>query len=252
MTLPVFLSLSLWYSKNGYKSLYFVSFLIGLIALCFTRQRGPLISTIVGMSYVICRFYFFKLIKNPIKILVSIIIGFIIIILSFTLGGKNSNEIFYRKTYLGRIDQMEYVISTLYNSKLHNQIFGMGPGQYVFQYYELDNALRSLRTPKNIYNIHNQYLLVIYESGILGLLLYLLWLVSIFKASIVRNNFKDCKLSFLNPVYKIGIHGSVVSFIILSISEPLHENICFTIFALYMAVLSITPKIEEPHNLLVA
>ncbi len=238
MTLPVILAQAIWIKKGKTKVLLGSAFILGIIALALTRNRGPMLAAIVVILYVFYKLNYFKIIKFNIKLLLMGLLLTACIMGSFFIGGKNVDEIFLRKTYVGRMEQNLSVLERIYNGSPINILCGYGPQQFVLDSYGLHSFEKSKRGPKNIYTIHNQYLLMLYETGVVGFTLYFLWIfLFVWKA---MTHPKENGRNIINQVVvtKIGITGVLIYILITSVSKPIIDNISFSLFGVYMAFLA--------------
>ncbi|MBU0995288.1 MAG: O-antigen ligase family protein [Proteobacteria bacterium] len=244
LTLPLIFT-QIVTSKNQYKKMVMlISFVLGIIALALTRNRGPMLSTIAGVGYICYKFKYYRVIKVNFKLLLYSLAFVVLTIFFFSFGGEDFQQIMNRPTYIGRIYQNTEVLNRFYNSQMDQFFLGFGPQQYL-----VDKSSENKRNKtKIIYNIHNQYILMLYEGGVIGLLLYITWLISFYRKTLVYRNREGLPLTDFESL-KIGISGSIISLVIASVSRPIHDNVSFTLLGIYMALISNTSKSLNINNL---
>lgn len=171
------------YIENIY---YFICFVINSLFLILLSSRGVLISLL--FSFLL--FTFFKIKK--IKYRLSIILLFSIIMLSLFQYNRRMKELINFDTYI-KLDSNysnSYRFQTYkcgYKLLKENFITGYGVGNVQLKLNDCynENGLKSMRDK---YNTHNQYLDIILKTGIVGFSLFLFFLIYNFLIAINSKN----------------------------------------------------------------
>ncbi len=178
---PIFLSMSLISKKNIDKIFYFVVSIILLLALILTFSRLSIVLSLGGL--VIILYWFFK--KNIIKKNIFIVWSFTFIV--FLLGFNKMIFARFSSLFIDNltlIQRMELNNATIKIIK-DNYIFGVG----------LNNFLKYLpvyseyaKTHAFYQPVHNTFLLIVAETGLLGLSLTLFLFLKLFQKIIIKKS----------------------------------------------------------------
>jgi len=171
LTIALLLSLGAYFKaqKNElrWKSFLVLTIPLNFTALIFTFSRGALITLILGAAFLI--FYFLFLEKVPKK--KDIMVVFYAIIILFSIIFVAYPEIFSSRTQVdSRLEKKSISDRQTYLTESqqiisHHPILGVGLGNYT------ENVLENKKIQKEIWNIqpvHNLYLLVFSEIGLVG------------------------------------------------------------------------------------
>jgi len=176
MVLPIALRLLIFYKPPQKKETYFYAFAIGagFLALYATLARGPWISFITVIALMLL-FTFFKSKLRP-KMKWPIAVG-IILCLAFSL--KYTDKILdqfgeQRKTAaLSRI----YLGQVAWRLIQDNLTFGIGPGNYELNSPRYVVPIKEYPTEHLSEMVHNTYLLIFSENGVIGITAFALILI---------------------------------------------------------------------------
>lgn len=171
--------------------LFFATYFILFVGIYLTFSRGALIAAVlVTLLFIVFNFKQFFNVKS---LIVTLIFGVLILFLDF---GNNS-------VILQILDQTEVRFENaiygtgagryniwqdgweLYTSSLQNLLLGVGGNQFMY-YYEFNI----------INNVHNGYLRFLYESGLVGLVLFLIFSIKIFISTFNFKFFSPSSLLF--------------------------------------------------------
>lgn len=168
MVIPVAMGILLL-DKNGVHRIFSaVITIIGLIVLLLTLSRGAWLSFILSVIFFIV-FYLRRFNKRQAKIkrLMPAIMIFVMIIFLF------SNFVYSRliSEDYGAAESRIWMMKTSFNIIKQSPFLGIGMNNYVERMAEFDKTGFS---QSFYYPVHNQFLLIASETGMLGLLLFLL------------------------------------------------------------------------------
>ena len=233
ITLPFLLSYSFYYAERYKKILIFMALTVGLIVVALTRNRTPMIALLIGCMYVLYNYHTLNRFRIGAKHVLAILTVIFLSYKFFFLGASDISSIVLRGTGESRVVQATHVFKR-FSDEYQNLIFGFGPGSYKIRYNAINlENINAYVDVKNIYTMHNQYLLILYENGLIGLFLFLFWFYIIFKSLKVNN--KDDGLFVVAA--KIGIAGSFVGFLLSGLTRPLFGNISLPFIAIYLTLL---------------
>ncbi len=227
LLIPLFLAFSIVRSNGICRLLSGSIALFGFIILLLTLSRGAWVSFIV--SIVVLLILFLKKLNNKAEIIKWVILSLIIFsVMIFFFGELISVRLFghdYGAAY-SRIPMMK----TALNIIGHNPLLGIGINNYAESMidYDVTGHSFSLYRP-----VHNLFLLIAAETGLLGLLFFLWLLVrAILMGLKMLQSFKGTDASIV-----IGIIAGLIGFII-------HAQVDFVlldymnIFWLYLGIIS--------------
>lgn len=184
-----------------------VVLICGIVVELFTFSRGGWIGLSLGLlvsCYGIFKQRFGSRLKSLIVAVMIISLG---IILALGLFGGARDRLFKDdyKTGYGRIEQMKVA----FNIIRYNPFKGVGLNNYttVMNRYDRTRTFKSYRFP---YPVHNAYLIIAAESGLLALLSFLLILLGVFRKAMIFFEEKDRMLS----LFGIGIFCGILTWII--------------------------------------
>lgn len=208
--LPLIISLIYDKSYHKYKIPLVVVFFFGLLALIFTFTRGAWLGTIIG-SFVALYYIGIKgyITINKFVIYSAIILASIGVLSTFfstiiidRLFGDNSTDSLESRAYLIRAAIQIIRNYPWFGVGLHNfgiACYGFFPGHSYF-----------------IKSVHNIFLLMASETGILGSIIFSIWLFYILK--IARNNIiSDNNKSY--TIISIGLMGGIIASIVQNIQD---------------------------------
>lgn len=190
MILPVSFSLGLFYKKK----FYWVCFSIITICLALTFTRGAWLGSIIAISFII-------LIHNK-KLLLPLVIILLIVFFLWPQGHMRIVNTFKKDSELTRRNMWQIAF------KMAKEKFFLGYGLQSFS--EVFDA-STLSTEKGHSHCHNIYLGLAAETGILGLLSFILLAVY----SLILNLKLVIKLQYnWMKFLLLGIAGSIIDFLI--------------------------------------
>jgi len=198
------------------KIMIFVLIFLFFIYMILTASKGPIIALLISLIfYFLFNPYKKKItINNKYVLLVFIMLGFLMVkyfrlILSpfdFTFIENRTKG----GSFSSRLELYEILLNDFYNSGVFNLLFGKGTGNYGFLYSGMDQA----EYP------HNMILEVLYENGIIGLIILLtiifVLLISFFKKKIIKEKmylFVICIYFLINSFMTADISGNIFFFI---------------------------------------
>jgi O-antigen ligase len=188
--------LFIWISRDNKKRLFFLSlFLAGTLCLFLTNSRSGLVGFLVGISVVFFICYYRKLISKK-TVMVLVLVG---LLLSPLIITKIYSQMSTRpSTVTARFDhwRVGFQMVTL------NPIMGIGLNTST--YVRIKQGIGNLSPTENL---HNYYLVILSETGVLGALLYFGFFSYIF--------YRAVRLTSLKTPYGLGfsiaIMGSMLS-----------------------------------------
>lgn len=125
------------------------------------------------------------------------------------LSGDISNTLF-RTTYLMRLES--YKIG--FRMFIENPLLGVGVNNYLISGTRYGLTLSSIKFGRAL---HNQYLLFLMETGIIGFSFYCLFMISSFRTTLSAVRYSDATDFML--WFPIGVLGSLIAFSIISIVD---------------------------------
>lgn len=206
----VYLPLLFWYFIKTKSLIIFIIFGLAIAALLFSGSRNGFISIVIGMTFLISRL---AMQKSPAHSLILALFIFIssFIIFSFT---DIPNILFNRIPVLerlvsteainyssGRIESWASVIQQIGERPLFGYGFGMDAiGEYVI----------NRRYSQDI-GVHNSYLSITYQLGIIGLMMFVVPIVFLLVRSIL-STLRDREDGFIYVLQAVVISGLVAAF----------------------------------------
>ncbi|NIO15999.1 MAG: hypothetical protein GTN70_03200 [Deltaproteobacteria bacterium] len=150
------------------KGIYIFFFLLSLAALILTKSRGAAISCLTGISLVL----FFRLRWKALAIILSFFVLFAVL----------PNPL--RERVVSRADAYRYSRLSIYDAGLrvvsdHPLGVGLGNFKYYYDQYESPVAGAVSLYGKKARTLHNEHLQVLVEQGVIGLILYLGFVISL-------------------------------------------------------------------------
>ena len=230
------------YIQNIYiKFIYIIFFITMTTNLVISSGRTGYIVYFVSLIIMLFTYYkpnlknFFQLILFPIVI--------------FTIGYQLNEDVQKRvKASFTAVEKVAYAqnYDTSFGLRLSaypiaydilsqpNQsfIFGMGVGNIKEEIKESVN--RTALINSNFYHMHNSYLEVYVNTGIFGLLLFILIFYFTWKL-----NIKDREIKFIQQLFVITFTFSILSDVIFSVKEGM------SFFAIFVSILIIQEKYEK-------
>ncbi len=163
------------YKKNIFvKALYFIGIALISLNILFTFSRSAWLMTIMGIIAILVLFW-----REKRKILMPI---FVVIVLSVVIIFSSANLFRERveqdslPTHNSIVDRELYIRQALKSTSQY-PLIGVGAGDYTKSVFEQDHHLR----PIWFYQpVHNVFILITAELGIIGLILFLSFLILIY------------------------------------------------------------------------
>jgi hypothetical protein len=197
------------------KIMIFMIIFLFFIYMILTGSKGPIIALLISLIfYFLFNPYKKKIINNKYVLLVFIMLGFLMVkYLRLILSAFDFTFIENRTkggSFSSRLELYEILLNDFYNSGVFNLLFGKGTGNYGFLFSGMDQA----EYP------HNMILEVLYENGIIGLIILLtiifVLLISFFKKKIIKGKmylFVICIYFLINSFMTADIAGNIFFFI---------------------------------------
>lgn len=223
-------SLGLLYfiNKGERGGLYNVKYLLILITLIFslilTGKRGQLLFLILSFTctYIICarndKTRIIRTIKIIILVIILYIIGYVLYLNRFEMFGvERILKLIYSDNTLDKTSGRIILWKLAFSDFLKEPIFGIG-----WLNFEIKYGLE----------VHNTYLQMMTEIGIIGLIAFLSALLTTFISA------------FRNLKYRIGVNAIVLSYIIYYSIFSLVENSLVNVEPLFMLVLVVSLMLQ--------
>jgi len=207
--------------------------LLTLLGFGLTFSRSAFLGLFIGLaSYFVWIAFSWRSIKVS-KIIFKFLPLFILIVALAIIILINNTSFFSNQSLEER--QLYQIVS--YETISGHPIMGVGIGQFILNEYNINPKLESWRYQP----VHNIYLLVFSELGIIGLILLLLWIFSILEWGSNKNRNTDLLLT------RILYCCIILSFLIISPFDHYFWDIKLGtfIFALPLIILSAELKKEE-------
>ena len=190
--IPYTFALIVLSKKKVEKIIYFSILSIFLIHLVFTFTRASYLGFI--FSFLVFLFILKKIRLPEGKKIVLIIL----IIFSLTTFAKTFEK--------GSVKSRILIWKTTLNMIKKNPLMGVGPGNFKINYLKYCIGKKDVLTPvkENVEDVHNDFLEITAETGIIGLLLFLFLLFRIFRTGF-------CKQTLLTAASVSSISGMLVN-----------------------------------------
>ncbi len=193
--LSVFLSIAILFGVHLFKkgleskvnnSLVFSGLIVILYLLLLLMSKGVIIALFVALLVLL-------LSKIKKKYIILLLFSFFFILIFLPASNNRFNELFSKETYnstsLNNSTSIRInILKCSIDKVLEKPFFGYGVG-------DVQEALDSCYTEKNLnfklgrYNSHNQYLFIWLSTGIIGLLLFVVFLLFYFKIAIIHKDY---------------------------------------------------------------
>jgi O-antigen ligase len=180
ITISIFLVNISSYAK--YHAVIMPVFIVGLM---LTQSRSAVISFVIGALYLLIKNY-----KNKV-----ILIYLCLMILAFVSVGilfpDELIKIILEREFSVESNNRTEIYKVIENMDIIRFLTGYGIGQYS---ESITNGLIASQIGINIEdfrNPHNSYLLIFYESGLIGILLYLFYFITLLSKKIKKNGRSD-------------------------------------------------------------
>ena len=218
------------------KSIYIISFIAFISVIVLSLSRGTWVALFIGLTFYftpsIKRFYF--KIKEKIILKFGLVIVFVVLLFfsSVALIKINENSI-YGRIFLWKITSLMIQ---------GNIITGIGYGNFPLKYLDYqekffsdNNNSNYLFYADNEKQPNNEYLLILAETGIVGLILFFLIYLAVFieAKKILRSNnvgIQSMGKASLSSIFIILVHGFF--------DNPLHALPVYLILFFNVAVIS--------------
>lgn len=173
------------YKKYVSSKIFFLTILIGSMTLLLTLSRIAILTWVIYLIFLFC-VPFFKKYKNNISNK-NVATGIsAVILLIFLMFAFFQNTLFVQRFIKTRIVeesfvQREYLINQSLNMFVKNPVFGVGINNYY------NNLEKSKEKTLFIQPVHNIFLLVLSEAGLIGLIYFLFIFYKASKSAFVNN-----------------------------------------------------------------
>jgi len=264
LTLPIAVSLFLVTKNKIIKLLLLVGILAmgSTIALTFTRT--PYLA--LGVSFIFMGFFFFasrgkSFFKENKKIFIVILIAVVLIVSLFVIPTPLSEKgtVISKIKERASITQLGSEFSTgrrtaiwKYSTLIIKDYPWFGSGIGTFKYNSLRYQAKFLDQGENrsLYpygiaeKVHNEYLQIWTELGIIGLLIFIWLIFTYFNCGL--KTLKRSKNNICRQGIIIGLMGSVIAFLVDSLFWfPLHHSFTSFLFWLYLSLLVVIGLKDE-------
>ena len=198
---PFIFALFIFAKNKLFKIVNFIIFGLLFSVLLFTGSRGPFVSTMISLGFII-----FLLKKKK----YFLFLFFLIVVIIFTMPQKYKQRVetiflpFNESTYVVR----KKLISPTFKIFKDYPVLGVGPGVYEKIFYKYSSGDFSKDTQH--VHAHNTYLEILCEMGFLGFVAFLCIFLIFF-----NNVFRELRLC--QVIYTRAIHIGLVSSIIASL-----------------------------------
>lgn len=207
------ISLFIYNDKKNIRFFYLFCFILILLGLIATGRRGSYFPAIIGVIifFSILLYYNFNIkgLKKYLKYFVIISLSFLLFSI-YLLDSGQINRLFGQSdtesSDRGRVERMESAIELI----MEKPIIGDGVGNYYYRVEQGDlSGIKSVSYDSwlNLNDPHNMYLMILAESGIIGLFIFLIILIYVLK----RLKPKD--------IISLGIFLGVLVFLLNGIVE---------------------------------
>jgi len=246
MLMPLAFSILLTKLKRPYKWLGLIAFICGVVALILTGSRGAWL----GSSISFLAFGIFSFRRGWLDsriVVIGAVIGIIISLIFFTpiyqrIFGYDAGAA------AGRITQYQVAFQIIRDYP----VFGVGANNYAAiqrLYVALDSGEKVFR-----WAVHNKYLLVWAETGFLGLLFFVLFLIST-----IRQGFKITRIEdrLLSPL-ALGLSAAIIGQMVHMFFDVFHGRTQVQLLWLIAGLLMIMSFVQRPvkdsnqRNLIIA
>lgn len=181
------ISLFIYNDKKNVRYFYLLCFILILLGLIATGRRGSYFPSIIGVviffTILLYRNFTIQGLKKYLKYFVIISLLFIVFSI-YLLNSGHIGRLFGKSdtqnSDAGRLDRMEAAIELI----LDKPIVGDGVGNYYYPVEKkdlLDIKSTSYDSWLNLSDPHNTYLMVLAESGVIGLFIFTIILIYILK-----------------------------------------------------------------------
>ena len=198
--------LFIWVSRDKKKRLFFLSlFLAGTLGLFLTNSRSALMGFMVAMLVVFFMCYYRKLISTKTVMLLALV-G---LLLSPLIITKIYSQMSTRpETVSVRFDHWRVGLQLVTLNPV------MGTGLNTSTYVRIKEGIGNLSPTENL---HNYYLVIISETGVLGALLYFGFFSYIFYRAVRLTNLKTpygvgFSIAIMGSILSLGLHLSLGTF----------------------------------------
>jgi len=214
--------------KRTFKGLAMIAFVLGVFALVLTGSRGAWLATLI--SFIIFSIVALRMGWLQIRlVLIGVVIGLLISIIFYGL--------LYERIFgydagsaTSRIEQYHVAFQIIKD----HPIFGVGANGYFIALAQF--LTRNPNQEVFRWVVHNKYLLVWAEIGILGLLFFLMFLVSTVRQGFKIVQFNDTFISPLALAFTAAIVGQMVHMFVDVFHGRIQVQLLWTVAALLMAM----------------
>lgn len=219
-----------------------VSAFLGTITLFLTNTRGPIFSAVIGVIVSLGFVQRNRQRHSNFRIYIFIFLAAVLVGSIIFLSSGSIEDTLFRKTYLDR--WRTYIVSMRIVQS--NPLLGVGLNNYLFVAPKYGLSLEDIRFGRSV---HNQYLLVLTENGLLGFGAFMLFIINSM-STIMKgiNRFRNNSHLLWFP---IGILGSFTAFLVVSIiSNTLVQDQVIVVLAILLSASSaiLNHNITHPSN----
>ncbi len=208
-----------WISRWGWR----VAVILMIISLDLLSSRAALLAIVLTVPI-----YFINRVKNNINFIVSFFGILMLFVVFFSVLNGNARFNYYSQKLRGS-SLKEFLMlderGNLWKSAIHvidkNIILGVGTGDLKEELLKEYNKNANVQRLSFSYNAHNEYLEILLENGIIGLILFLSIMAWIFFISLKKKNI----------LYTIFIITCLIFFLFESMLSRLAGISYFTVFS---------------------
>ena len=202
----------LFYKKKSIRFFSFFCLIIFTYSIILTGSRTAFILFIIVINFILCIKYppllilkRKRMLQRSLYVLIILSIIFFIIIKlapdSFFFRLNTLRKPFYTESWQAKVSAWNYVFNFIKSSP----IFGWGPCKSVIDF-----------------SIDNEWLLIIFRYGILGLCVFILWMISImFGLYKIRKNYSDDEL----VIFTVALQATLIAYLVYMITATFFVNI---------------------------
>ncbi len=224
MVMPLLISLFFIESKSIIKYITYLGIILSLSYVLIGKNRAGWVALVFAAIYFVSLLNIYKVhslfnrkIKRIILYTLTGIAAILLISVAFTKQGREliyRGESIFNSSYPSNSFRILVWDSTLKELK-DNPLLGVGIGNY-----EINIPLYEVKALKNtdwlelryLNNAHNEYLQILFELGIVGLLLFLWFIIEIFITAF--KSIKDAKDDTQNILWMIALSTGIVAALI--------------------------------------
>jgi hypothetical protein len=236
--IPYLYNFGIFYLRSLRKYVHFIGIFL-FLTLVLTLNRMHFFATSLSIAFLLWYAIKQKVVKAQIGFIIVggalflIMIGYVI-----SLNGNSYEETLERSTWKGRFEQYNAAFQNI----KYSQGLGIGMNNFLISgisaslLADINGAFESGNT------VHNDYLRVLTEYGIIGLLFYILFFISVTR--------QRAKASYMQPLVR-GAKANIITLAIIGISAPaLNKDSALIIIGIYLAIIKFYKDKEAPRGLI--